>query len=230
MNNIKDYREKELKMYIVANIFVLLVLSNIIDITSDSISWIDRLVKLVNTSLVSSAIYMFAFLADAVFSSDIKTKLLYLIGHLPGEVIFTSLRSENKDLRFSTEQLLKKYKEIYAAMPEDKTEKYRYENEQWYRIYNRYRDVAMIFVSNREYLLCRDLYISTIIIFICYTSSCACLPLFSWNARSIVYCIIMIFITNIAAHVKGQRLVVNVIAYDLNISSNNPLISCSGTS
>ena len=145
-------------------------------------------------------------------------KLLYLKGHLPGEVIFTSLRNKNKDLRFSTEQLLKKYKEIYAGMPADETEKCRYENEQWYRIYNRYRDVAMIFVSNRDYLLCRDLYISTIIILICYAISSACLPLFSWNAKSIVYCIIMIFVTNIAARVKGQRFVINVIAYDLNTS------------
>lgn len=216
MNNIKDYREKEQKMYIVANICVLILLSNMTYNTCDSILCIAILVKLVNLSLLSSAIYIFAFLTDALFSSNTKMRLLYLGGRLPGETIFTSLRSENKDLRFTTDHLVEKYKEIYAGMPSNMDERYRYENEQWYNIYNRHRDVDMIFVSNRDYLLCRDLYIATIVIFVCYLISCVCTPVFYLNIKSIVYSIFMIIITNISARVKGQRFVINVVAYDLN--------------
>mgnify|MGYP005776032037 CR=1 FL=1 len=101
-------------------------------------------------------------------------------------------------------------------MPTDKKEKYRYKNDQWYRIYHRYRDIPMIFVSNRDYLLCRDLYISTIIIFICYVISCSFLSVFNWNIEAVLYLIFMILVTNISAHFKGKRFVINVLAYDLH--------------
>lgn len=216
MNNIKDYREKEQKMYIVANIFVLILLSSLDDTLNYQMPWSDILAKLVDTSLLSSTIYIFAFLADALFSSGAKMRLLYLAGHLPGETIFSKLKRKNTDLRFSTEHLLEKYKKIYDSMPTDNEKKYRYENDQWYRIYNRYRDVPMIFVSNRDYLLCRDLYISTIIIFACYVISCSFLSVFNWNIEAVLYLIFMILITNISAHFKGKRFVINVLAYDLH--------------
>ena len=216
MNNIKDYREKEQKMYIVANIFVLILLSSLADTLNYQMPWPDILAKLVDTSLLSSTIYIFAFLADALFSNGTKMRLLYLAGHLPGETIFSTLKRKNTDLRFSTDHLLEKYKEIYDGMPTDKREKYRYENDKWYRIYNRYRDVPMIFMSNRDYLLCRDLYISTIIIFICYAISCSFLPVFYWNKESVLYLIFMLIITNISAHFKGKRFVMNILAYDLH--------------
>ena len=167
-------------------------------------------------SLLSSTIYIFAFLADALFSSSIKMKMLYFWGHLPGETIFSTLEKNNTDLRFSTEHLLEKYKKIYDGMPTDKQKKYRYENDHWYRIYNRYRDIPMIFVSNRDYLLCRDLYISTIIIVICYVISCSILSVFYWNIESVVYLICMLLVTNISAHIKGRRFAMNVVAYDLH--------------
>ena len=134
MNNIKDYREKEQKMYIVANIFVLILLSSLADALNYQMPWSDILAKLVDTSLLASTIYIFAFLADALFSNGTKMRLLYLTGHLPGETIFSTLKRKNTDLRFSTDHLLEKYKEIYDGMPTDKREKYRYENDKWYRI------------------------------------------------------------------------------------------------
>ena len=72
MNNIKDYREKEQKMYIVANIFVLILLSSLADTLNYQMPWPDILAKLVDTSLLSSTIYIFAFLADALFSNGTK--------------------------------------------------------------------------------------------------------------------------------------------------------------
>lgn len=220
MTNIKDYREKEQKMYIIANILVLILLSSLNDTFNHQIQWFDMLVKLVNTSLLSSTIYIFAFLADSLFGSEIKMRLLYLGGHLPGETIFSTLKNKNKDLRFSTEHLLEKYKEIYNGMPTDNKKKYLYENNHWYRIYNCYRDIPMIIVSNRDYLLCRDLYVSTIIIFICYVISCNILPIFYWNVESVFYLLFMLLITNISAHVKGKRFVMNVLAYDLHTVNN----------
>lgn len=216
MNNIKDYREKEQKMYIIANIFVLILLSDSTDFRNFQTPWISAFVKLVDISLLSSTIYIFAFLADALFSSSIKMKMLYFCGHLPGETIFSTLKRNNTDLRFSTEHLLEKYKKIYDNMPTDKQKKYRYENDRWYSIYNRYRDIPMIFISNRDYLLSRDLYISTIVIFICYVISCSIFSVFCCNVKSVVYLICMLLITNISARIKCRRFAMNVVACDLH--------------
>ena len=68
----------------------------------------------------------------------------------------------------------------------------------------------------RDYLLCRDLYISTIIIIICYVISCSILSVFYWNIESVVYLICMLLVTNISAHIKGRRFAINVVAYDLH--------------
>lgn len=216
MNNIKEYREKEQKMYIIANIFVLILFSNISDVVSFQDERFDILIKLFDTALLSSIIYIFSFLTDSLFSSGLKMKLLYLTGHLPGETIFSKLKNRNRDLRFSTGQLFEKYKEIYDSLPTDKKKKYQYENEHWYGIYNKHRDVSMIFVSNKDYLLCRDLYISTIIIFVCYAISCSLIHVFEWNLGCIIYLIFMLLVTNISAHIKGRRFAINVLAYDLH--------------
>jgi len=215
LDNLKDYREKEQKMYIVANIFVLILLSDLFNLQNNQYEWLNVLVKILDSTLLSSSIYIFAFLADALFSSGVKMKLLYFTGHLPGETIFSELKKKNTDLRFTTGQLLAKYKEIFEGLPVDKKEKLKYENSQWYKIYNKHRNVSMIFESNRDYLLCRDLYISTLVIIISYLISCNLINVLEFNWTSILYLAIMLIITNVTAHIKGRRFATNVLAYDL---------------
>lgn len=216
MENLKDYREKEQKMYIIASIFVLILFSDLFDTYNSQYEWFSALFKIIDSTLLSSIIYIFAFLADSLFSSGLKMNLLYGIGHLPGETIFSEVKNKNNDLRFTTEQILTKYKNIYEKMPKDKDEKYKYENSNWYQIYGKHRDESMIFVSNRDYLLCRDLYISTVVISICYLLSCSLINVLEFNGKSIFYLLFMLIVTNISAHIKGKRFALNVLAYDLN--------------
>lgn len=221
MNNLKDYREKELKMYIIANIFIMILLNNDFELMKIQENWFYLIVKLTGTTLVSASIYIFVYLADSIFSSELKSKLLYFMGHQPGEKIFSTISHSSKDLRFTTERVKSRYKDIYDNMPNNQKDRYKYENDKWYEIYNKYRDIGMIHFSNRDYLLCRDMYISTVALILSYTI----LSVFTknieleWNA--ILYLIIMLLITNISYRVKRKRFVYNVLAHDLHDQNVN---------
>ena len=82
---------------------------------------------------------------------------------LPGEYIFTEIKAKNKDIRFTTEEALQRFSAIYSNIPTNAREKRIYENSQWYKIYSKYREKPVIFISNRNYLLMRDIYV-------CYTN------------------------------------------------------------
>jgi len=202
-------------MFIVANIFVLIALSPLrIDEYYYQLNTAQVFIELIDKALLYSAIYVFSFLADSLFTGELKMRLLYFGKSSPGEEAFSYLKNGNGDHRFSTQRLFERYNVIYENIPKDEKARRAYENDHWYQIYNRYRDVSMIYNSNRDYLLCRDLYISTLIIVICYSISCCVLSLFSYEC--IFYLLAMIIGTNVASRVKGRRLINNVIAYDLH--------------
>lgn len=218
MGNIKDYRSNEQKMFVVANIFVLMVLSPItVDEYRYQVDKYEVFIDIIDASLLYSAIYIYSFVADSLFSSELKAKLLYIWKCSPGEEVFSYLQKKNTDHRFSTKRLVEKYNVIYENMPKDEKARRLYENEKWYERYNRCRDVPMIYNSNRDYLLCRDLYVSTLIIGICYLVSCCVLSVFSY--KCVLYLVAMSIATNVAARIKGRRFVNNVIAYDLHFFS-----------
>lgn len=218
MKNLKDYREKELKMYILANILVIVILSNtfvVSEILTSEDSWLVLFIKIVDSTLISSSIYIFAFLADAMFSSGLKMKMVYFLGELPGANVFSSIKTKNNDYRFTSEQVLEKYKGIYDNMPNDLKKRRKFENSMWYSIYDKWRDTDMICISNRDYLLCRDLYISTLIIIIGYILGTTTLNIIEFNWKCIYYLLCMMLVTNISTRLKGKRFVYNVIAYDI---------------
>ena len=98
---------------------------------------------------------------------------------LPGEYIFTEIKAKNKDIRFTTEEALQRFSAIYSNIPTNVRKKRIYENSQWYKIYSKYRENPVIFISNRNYLLMRDMYISTFVILMLYIMASFLLKWFS---------------------------------------------------
>lgn len=172
MGNIKDYRDKELKLYALANIFVLIYIEKVITIEG-LLNQNDKstalFVTIFNSALFLSILYIFVLLSDSLFSERIKNRMIYFWGHLPGETVFSRMKIKVKDIRFTQQQVLEQYKSIYDNMPSQRENKYRYENATWYTIYSRYRDNKMVYVSNRDYLVCRDMTSSTVVILILYS-------------------------------------------------------------
>ena len=218
LNNLKDYRENELKQYVIANALVFLLVHGFIDFSdTENIKLVQGIVSLLGTTLLASIIYIFKILVDSVIDDKIKNKIVNLyFMKLPGEYIFTDIKNKNKDVRFTTEMALQKYSHIYSEIPINLDERKKYENSQWYKIYSQYREVPMVFMSNRNYLLMRDMYISTLVILILYFIACFFFRWITYERLFIIFLLGILVITNIATHIKAKRFVYNVIALDIS--------------
>lgn len=214
-NNIKDYRNKELLWYIIAQIFIIVIFQNPNILNFDLNEWQEMLIKIITSTVFSSIVGVLAFVFDAMFGDELKYKLLYFGMRRPGEKIFENIKNKHSDFRYTKEKALEEYKDIYENMPESKAKKYAYENDQWYQIYAKHRNVPMIFVSHRDYLLCRDIYFATIIIIVFYALIAFLLKTIPFSKQLLALEAVFLICSNIAARQRGKRYVANVIAYDL---------------
>ena len=216
--NIKDYKDKEMKMYIIGIIFIYVCISNSLKIDNDKVMYINQLIT---TTLVSGVIYLFTYLSDAIVSSYLKDKIIYLFGIInkPGECIFSSIEKKSKDDRIYKENTKKVYNDIYKNMPKNKRDRKKYENSNWYTIYSKYREEKMIEVSNREYLMTRDFVFVTISMLAIYIIL-SFLKVTTYNYKFIIILAILIIINMISANIKAKRFAYNVIALDLSKQVN----------
>ncbi|MDB8699267.1 hypothetical protein PNU98_16200 [[Ruminococcus] gnavus] len=217
MNDIKDYRNNELKNYVIGNILLVLYFSGIFDnlFTLDINSNLNIWKTLIESALVSSIIYIYVFLLDSLIPGDIKQKVAYFhIGKLPGYTIFTKMKQNNKDDRFTHADIVKKYASIYSNMPVGKKEKGKYENAQWYKIYNNYKNKSKILIANRDFLLSRDLTIITIMLIIIYFILIG-LKIIVFSKTIVTVMLIELIVSNISMRGKATRLAYNVISEDI---------------
>lgn len=215
----KDYRGKELKYLLIILILMFLIWCtpalnfNITDLTTYEI-----VLSIIESSLVSSVLSLGAFLCDSLVSSKLKDKLVGLF-FIPraGATIFTRISTRKvSDDRFTANEAKAKYSEIIKNLPSDDKEKRNYENSEWYKIYKKYQDKSEVFQCQKDYLICRDLFIETIIFLVLYLVSLIAfnsVTNFSWNMVAIL--IVLSVVTNISTHVKMNRYVNTVIAVDI---------------
>ena len=218
----KDYREKELKMYIIACILLLICLTKKYSLNMEVGNMVLTITPIIETTLISGVICIFVFISDSLFPSIAKDKIISLFGLIkkPGYTIFSEIEKNNKDDRFITEDVKEKYKNIYDNMPQDKKILYKYQNKCWYEIYSKNRNEDVIYNSNRDYLLCRDIFFATIFMFFIYGCSIM-LKFFSFNWIFMVFMVVMLIINYFTTMFKAKRLVYNVIAFDLTNMDKN---------
>ena len=203
-------------MYIVACVLLLVCLTKGYSMQMVTEDRIVAISSVIYTTLASSCIYMFVFISDALFSSQTKDKIVSLFGLIkkPAHSIFSKIKENGTDERFLKEDVIKLYKNIYDNMPTVKAQNATYQNANWYKIYFKYRDAEMIYSSQRDYLLCRDMFIVTISLGTIYILSIVT-NIFEFNKSYTCFLVIMLFVTLLATHIKARRFVYNVIAYDL---------------
>lgn len=214
-NNIKDYRNKELLWYIIAQIFIIVIFQNPNILNFDLNEWQEILIKVITSTVFSSIVGVLSFVFDAMFGDELKYRLLYFWMRRPGEKVFENIKNKHSDYRYTKEKALEDYKDIYENMPESKSNKKAYENDQWYQIYSKHRNVPMVFHSHRDYLLCRDIYFATIIIVVFYALFTFLLKVITFSWHLLVLEAVFLICSNVAARQRGNRFVSNVIAYDL---------------
>ena len=93
-SDLKNYREKELKSFVLGNILLILmetgIVDNIVQLMSSSDLW-KAAAELFESSIISSIIYIFVFCFDSILQGRLKDKVIWPIKGLPGNTIFLDI-------------------------------------------------------------------------------------------------------------------------------------------
>jgi len=220
MDNLKSYRENEIKWYIIAYLFLMIGISSPEPTPLESPDWFIRIEKLLSSSLLAGVICTLAFVFDCLYTAELKKTLLCLgFTSLPGETVFTRIsQGKINDMRFEIKDAQEKYRAIIGELPSNKKEKKKYENKNWYRLSLTHEDNPRVKTAHHDYLLGRDLYTTTITL-----SALTVIGMgfrivqFSWIP--VIYLIAMLILTNIATRFRAHRFVNSVIAVDTNLQN-----------
>jgi len=213
----KDYREKELKWYVLAYLFLMIGINNSELIASDSDNWFGSIEKLLTSSLLVGVICTLAFVFDCLYTAELKDLMLCLgFNTLPGKTIFSHIsKSKINDMRLDVKKAQEKYKDIISNLPSDKNERKKYENINWYNLSRIHEDDPRVKTAHRDYLLSRDLYTTTITMLV-LTSAGMGFEIIPFSWIPICYLMAMLIFTNIATHFRAHRFVNSVIVVDMN--------------
>lgn len=142
----------------------------------------------------------------------------------PEETVFDDIKNDRIiDKRFTTEEAKKKYKEELKQLEElDDSQSKQKSKSMWHRIYTKYEKEATVLITYRDYLLCRDLCVITLLIMISYLFfimylCCSKVPITIWKILCIfAFLFFEMFVAATATRVKQERLVWNVISTDIH--------------
>ncbi|MCL2352482.1 MAG: hypothetical protein FWC55_08130 [Firmicutes bacterium] len=230
MKNLKDYRVAEQTFFILANALIFLFVHGFVKLDPKALPGsVETLGKLFNATVVSVIAFGFVWFVECVFTSGAKEKLLYLFGRLspPGCGIFSEIRKKDGDSRFTCRQLAEKYPELYKNLPNElpgltgrekraaRAIRRRYENRQWYAIYDTRRDADIVLASEREALMSRDIYISSLVMIALYGAALAAGTV-SFRWPYLLFLCAVTISANFGANRKAKRFAYNVVAYDVN--------------
>lgn len=218
MVNIKEYRKKELKGFIIANILVILYLSGKINFNVVSSKCGSNMVAffLLENGFISSMLYSLSLVFDCLISDKMKRRIVFWNRPLPGETIFSKLRNNDSDNRFSSKDISDRYRNVYDNMPIKIDQRKIYENREWYAIYRKYEDEEKTKMAQKDYLMCRDMTVSVVVLFCIYVILAFLTNDFNFKLVIFMYLSIMYFVSSYASNVKGRRFVENVIVCDIH--------------
>lgn len=147
MTDIKDYRNSELKNYVIGNILLVLYFSGMFSkiFSEDVNSNLDIWSIVIESALISSIIYI---------------------------------------------------------------------NAQWYRLYRDCKNENKILIANRDFLLCRDITIITLMLLIIYMML-SCLKIMMFSKIIVEIMGVELIVSNISMRGKAKRLAYNVISEDI---------------
>ena len=217
--DIKEYRDKELKTFVFGNILLILLETGLIHTIIEPLSMNDvwtAVAKFFDSSVFSALLYIFVFVIDSIFPGKNKDNFVWLIAGLPGKRIFTEIKEHNRDDRFTTKTALIAYDLVYKRIDseKDENERAKIQNEYWYRLYQKYENHAQVYISQRDYLLCRDMTVMMLWIILGYVFLSMHNNMYI-SCNLIIILLIEFLVVWISAVFKGERFSYNVLAKDL---------------
>lgn len=220
MSDMKDYRKKEIPFLILGNLLVLMYFNKVFDVSiyaDNKAEWISLIIAMLDSTILSSIIYIFTILLDGVFNDKVKYFFVYFgFGGLPGETIFTKIKKKNPDKRFSYQQVFKAFPEIYDNLPFCKRERKKYENHEWNKLLGNNRENSMVYNSEKDSLMFRDMYCINILFFVIYIVISLIFKMMDFNIKYMFFLLSITIVLNISTRNKIKRFAYNVIVAELN--------------
>ena len=122
-----------------------------------------------------------------------------------------------------------KYGDILSELPDFKKSNYKkrkyyrkLQNSRWYKIYQKNQEKGQVFQSQKDYLLCRDIFVETLFFLLVYIISVFLFADFIlFSKKFVIVLVFIIIVSNIATHIKMNRFVNTVIAVDVATINKN---------
>ena len=217
MPNLKEYRNNELKWFLLANVLLMLLTTGVLQFDTLEDDFGTYISELLNIAAISSSAYLLTFILDSIVPSRVKVRLVFLCSKQPSSTIFTDMLIKFEDNRFTLKNAIEKYKDIYVQIenePRDFDQ-----TPLWYSIYNEHRDNSIVFGSNRDHSSLRDIHVQTMTVFTVYILLWLVTDYVNFSAEFLIYITVMVIVLNISARVQGKRMVYHVLSVDINQKS-----------
>lgn len=219
MINLKEYRNNEMKWLAVlyAGLYLYFCTDFVNILSNYNNSEISLVSKIFESVFITGIIPIIVYIFDSFISSNGKNWLLgsYIIKPY-GYTVFSKIASGKfNDERVSCATAKAKYGKIISNIPHDKKLRFKYENEKWNQLYAEVEANSAVIQTQRDWLVCRDMYVETILFTIFYLVSILIFSSISFSIELLLILITMIIILNICTHNKMKRFVYTVIVKDI---------------
>lgn len=220
MYDLKKYKTKDIPYFICANSIIIILFSTKIShkYFVDNYDFIFSLFTFFGNMGV---IYIYMNILDSILSTDVKNILVFgRITNLPGNKALSKLFCGNySDPRVSTIGLKKFYKITWCEIEKNKQDEL-YQNKKWYEQYIAVKNESIIFFSNSNYLLARDISVLSIV-FVIFYPIMLMFPYIYYNYKVHIYFIINWIVTTYSAHKAGEKFANNVLIENYIKGENN---------
>lgn len=218
----KDYRDKEMKNLLLILAFLFLFWCTPFPSPEFMKSYPDEsnymiLSNALESIIISSIISSATILGDCLVPSRWKNFLTNLWFPQPGGTIFSRIKNGKiSDTRFQISKAQKVYSEVIQSLPSDSKDKTSFENQIWYKIYDKYHDRENVKQCQHDYLMCRDLCTETALFLVLYLFSILIFPTIILCSKKFICALIILTLLFIfCTRHKMHRFVNTVIAIDI---------------
>lgn len=219
VNTYKEYRNKELKYFLITEILMFILLNYSKDF--------ERLMNqssLISIFLSSPILYFYCLILDIVVPKNLKNAFsLYLnvdcmpmFFQLPGRTIFTKLKENKiKDLRIDKIKVQQKYYDIFECIKENKAS-YEMQNSKWLQMkydLEKQQKNSRLEIAEKEYLLFRDM-LSMHILFSTLFFVFHLIGIVNFTNLTFVYIVVAYFVLFCCVRTTSNKFVNEVIVQD----------------
>ena len=215
---IKDYKEKELKQFVIAYFLVAVAAVGFYSLSSaKSVGVLSAFFEMITIDIFVGAISVLVTILNELWPDKVKTKIVYK--NMPSDSVFSEIVTGTAD---ATGFDLEKAKIMYSHLAEASANK---QTAEWNLMLKKSRDEQRgnVIEAERMQLMTRDICISTVSLLIMNLVALLLLAIVLGNLGGaikilgipFVYLIIMFFITRGAARNRAGRFVMLVIKNDV---------------